>query len=114
MACDEGIVEDVQHFVMHCPSYAEKRATLMHDVAGVLATSNGTVGAEAFLAMPSQDQRHILLGRRVGDPAAENRIDRATKRFLRKAWNARERAGLSTRIVNAVCGTAFSVSPPDM
>ena len=48
----------------------------------------------------------IILGKRIGVPRLENRIDRAAKRYLRKAWNAR---GRLTRAINATLGTKYDV-----
>jgi hypothetical protein len=48
----------------------------------------------------------IILGKRIGVPRLENRIDRATKRYLRKAWNTR---GRLTRAINATLGTNYDV-----
>ena len=56
--------------------------------------------------MSSQAQCVVILGRRIGDPIAENRIDASVKRYLTKAWNLR--AGVTARI-NAVLGTAYDV-----
>ena len=39
--------------------------------------------------MNREDQYEILLGRRVNDPTAEDKIDRVVKRFLIKCWNLR-------------------------
>ena len=48
----------------------------------------------------------MILGKRIGDPIAENRIDAAVKRYLTKAWNLH--AGVTARI-NAVLGTAYDI-----
>ena len=52
--------------------------------------------------MCSQDQCDVLLGKRIGDPVAEDRIDSVVKRYLTKAWNLRAEAK-----INAVLGTAY-------
>ena len=56
--------------------------------------------------MGSPAQCEVLLGRRIGDPIAEDRIDAAVKRYLTKTWNMR--ADVTARI-NAVLGTAYDV-----
>jgi hypothetical protein len=48
----------------------------------------------------------IILGKRIGVPRLENRIDRAAKRYLRKAWNAR---GRLTQAINDRLGTSYDV-----
>ena len=56
--------------------------------------------------MSGQAQCEVILGKRIGDPVAENRIDAAVKRYLTKAWNLR--AGVTARI-NAALGTAYDM-----
>jgi hypothetical protein len=56
--------------------------------------------------MDSLTQYEILLGKRFGDPLAENRIDAAVKRYLTKTWNSR--AGVAAAI-NNVLGTSYDV-----
>ena len=48
----------------------------------------------------------MILGKRIGDPIAEDRIDAAVKRYLTKAWNLR--AGV-TADINDALGTAYDV-----
>ena len=50
----------------------------------------------------------MILGRRVGDSTAEDRIDAAVKRYLTltKSWNMRAAV---TAHINAVLGTAYDV-----
>ena len=48
----------------------------------------------------------MILGKRIGDPVAEDRIDAVVKRYLTKAGNLR--AGVTARI-NAVLGTAYDL-----
>jgi hypothetical protein len=56
--------------------------------------------------MSSRARCEVLLGKRIGDPIAENRIDTAVKRYLTKAWNLR--AGVTAN-VNSVLGTSYDV-----
>ena len=100
--CGGGVVEDVHHFLMVCPSYAAKRAGLLQRVERIMRNPN----VPDFNAMDPKGQGRILLGRRFGNPDAENSIDRLVKRFLTKAWNLR--AGLTAHI-NTVMGTAYDV-----
>jgi hypothetical protein len=99
-------VEDIHHFIMACPRYAEKRVGLIARVGLILSGSACTLTAPAFADMGSQAQCEVILGKRIGDPIAENRIDAAVKRYLTKAWNLR--AGVTARI-NAVLGTAYDI-----
>ena len=81
---DSTKIEDVQHFVMECPRYEVKRIGLLRQVACILAQSTGNTTATDFATMPARDQLSILLGKRISDPDAEDRIDRNVKRFLSK------------------------------
>ena len=56
--------------------------------------------------MDRQAQCEVILGKRIDDPAAKDRIDAAVKRYLVKAWNLR--AEVTARI-NATLGTAYDV-----
>ena len=105
-ACGSGVVEDVHHFIMACPCYAAKRADLIAWVGLILSRSACNLTASAFAGMGSQAQCEVILGRRIGDPIAEDRIDAVVKRYLTKTWNLR--AGTTAKI-NAVLGTAYDV-----
>ena len=105
-ACGTGAIEDVRHFLMDCPLYARKRAGLIKHVYSVLSTGGSAVTPHLFKGLCVQVQGEILLGKRIGDPIAENRIDAAVKKYLVKAWNLR--ATVTTGI-NAVLGTKYSV-----
>ena len=56
--------------------------------------------------MDSLAQCEVILGRRINDPIAEDRIDAVAKRYLTKTWNMR--AEVTARI-NTVLGTAYDV-----
>jgi hypothetical protein len=105
--CGSGAVEDVHHFIMDCPHYAARRAGLIAQVEHVLSRAACDLTAPAFAGMTSQAQCEVILGRRIGDPIAEDQIDAAVKRHLTKTWNMR--AGTTAKI-NAVLGTAYDVS----
>ena len=105
-ACGSGTVEDIHHFVMDCPCYEAKRADMIAQVGRILVRSACSLTAPAFAGMDSQAQCEVILGRRIGDPIAEDRIDAVVKRYLTKTWNLR--AGVTARI-NAVLGTAYDV-----
>ena len=104
-------MEDVHHFVMDCPRYAAKRASLIAQVGRIISGSAYNLPVTAFEHMSSQEQCEVILGKRIGDPIAENRIDASAKRYLTKAWNLR--AGV-TASINAAFGTAYEVCPGQM
>ncbi len=106
LACSSGEVESVSHFVMSCPLYADKRRDLIRKVRGVLGASVGELDAASFEGLSTFGQELVLLGRRFGDPAAEDRIDGMVKRFLTKAWNMR---ALARDKINSVLGTSYDV-----
>ena len=103
---EKAVVEDVHHFIMECSSYSDKRERLLCSVRSIIDGSAGELIAGEFQAMDSTSQAHILLGKRFGDPIAENSIDRLVKRFLTKAWNIR--SGLTDK-VNTVLSTSYDV-----
>jgi hypothetical protein len=105
-ACGSGKVEDVHHFVMDCPRYARKRAALVAHVGSIVSGSALGAQAPAFANMSSQGQLEVILGKRIGDPIAENRIDTAVKKYLIKTWNSR--TGV-TAAINATLGTNYDV-----
>ena len=43
----------------------------------------------SFGKMSRNEQYETLLGKRVNDPTAEDKIDRVVKRYLIKCWNLR-------------------------
>ena len=98
--CCTGKIEDVHHFVMDCPRYAAKRAALLKQAVRELAGSKGDVTAIEFATMEAKDQLVVLLGRRISDPATEDRLDRSVKRYLSKCWNLR--AGVTGAIHEAL------------
>jgi hypothetical protein len=105
-ACGCGTVEDVHHFIMGCSRYAAKRASLIARIGLILSSSACKLTAPAFACMSSQAQCEVILGKRIGDPIAEDRIDATVKRYLTKAWNLR--AGV-TADINDALGTAYDV-----
>ena len=99
-------MEDVRHFTMDCARYGAKRAGLLERVRLILTSAACDLTAQAFDDMDSQDQCEVILGKRIGDPIAEDRIDSAVKRYLTKAWNLRAEV---TANINAVLGTAYDL-----
>ena len=59
--------------------------------------------------MTAKNQFAVLLGRRISDPAAEDRLDRSVKRYLSKCWNLR--AGVPGAI-NDPCSPRTASTPP--
>jgi hypothetical protein len=105
-ACGAGTVEDTHHFIMECPRYAAKRAGMSARIGLILTHAACNLTASAFAEMNSQERCEVILGRRIGDPIAEDRIDAVAKRYLTKIWNLR--AGVTAH-VNAVLGTNYDV-----
>ena len=87
LACNSGATEDVRHFVMECPAYAERRRGLLSQVARAAERSVVDI---PFSAVSVEKQFQLLLGKRVGDRLFEDRVDWQMKKFLVKSWNARE------------------------
>ena len=105
-ACGLGCVEDVQHFIMECPKYTVKRAALINQVGLIVSSSACGLLAPAFRSMNNQEQCEVILGKRIGDPIAENRIDTVVKKYLIKTWNSRAEV---TANINATLGTNYDV-----
>jgi hypothetical protein len=105
-ACGLGCVEDVQHFIMECPKYTVKRAALINQVGLIVSSSTCGLLAPAFRSMNNQEQCEVILGKRIGDPIAENRIDTVVKKYLIKTWNSRAEV---TAKINATLGTNYDV-----
>jgi hypothetical protein len=106
LTCNNGEVEDVEHFIMRCSNYEGPRRSMMADVRTVIDRSSIALTPAIFDAMSHKEQCNILLGQRIGDPVAGNRIDRNIKRYLKKAWNRRAPV---TASVNAVLGKEYEV-----
>jgi hypothetical protein len=106
MACNEGAVETVQHFILDCPNYEHHRKELFCAVDKTLTRALDGTQIEQWRNGGQGHRLRILLGGRIGDPPIEDRIDRSVKRFLRKAWNKRAPIGLA---INTVLGTKYDV-----
>ena len=107
LACTMGELEDVGHFVLRCPAYAQHRQRLLADIgSAVFRVPGASLSLPSLSTMQDYERLPIILGKRVGVPRLEDRIDRAAKRYLRKAWNAR---GRLTQAINANLGTNYEV-----
>ena len=106
LACNGGRIEDVKHFILDCPLYDSHRTRMLNEVDRALDQSPATLDSADFLSMDGPSRLAILLGRRIDDPVAEDRIDRTVKRFLRKAWNGRATV---TAVINRLLGTKYEV-----
>ena len=91
---------------MECPKYADKRTGLLRRTVVELVGSEGNLTAVDFATMQSRDQLTILLGKRLSDPAAEDRLGRNVKRFLTKCWNLRSEV---TGAVNDALFTSYGI-----
>ena len=104
--CPAVKVEDVHHFVMECPAYAAMRAALLRQVVHILASSRSHVTPAGFVTLTTGNQLAILLGKRIADPEAEDKLDRNVKRFLSKCWNIRSEV---TGAVNDTLFTSYGI-----
>ena len=105
-ACSTAMVEDVHHFVMECPKYEGKRTAMLRQAVVELARSDGDLSAVQFSVMPPGDQLAVLLGKRLSDPATEDRLDRSVKRYLSKCWNLRSEV---TGAINDTLFTSYGI-----
>jgi hypothetical protein len=79
---------------------------MMADIRMVIERSSIALTPAIFDAMSHKEQCNILLGQRIGDPVAKNRIDRNIMRYLKKAWNIRAPV---TASVNAMLEKEYEV-----
>jgi hypothetical protein len=103
LACNSGAVEDVRHFVMECPAYAERRRGLLTQVAQAAQRSAVDI---PFDATTVEEQLQVILGKRVGDRRFEDKVDWQVKKFLVKSWNAREPV---KKAINVIFGTQYGI-----
>jgi hypothetical protein len=85
MMCRHG-EEDVEHVLLTCQAYSKHRERLLTSVGR--SYSRGNSGAN-ILEAGTERVIEVLLGARAGCKLTEDEVDRATKRFLRKAWKVR-------------------------
>ena len=76
--CESGRVEDIKHFLLECEAYRRHRDRMM---------------TKAGDHLPDDAEGRVvkLLGARCNAKAAEDNLDHAVKRFLKKAWRVRKR-----------------------
>ena len=81
---------------MSCDRYADIRTQLMDGILGIVTTqgfggklSNGDKASD-FDCFSNHTKLQVILGRRIGDAAAEKAIDKAVKLFIREAWLRRK------------------------
>ena len=103
LACNSGAVEDVHHFIMECPAHAKRRTALLDQVTR--AAGRSAVDLD-FGALPAGEQLLVILGKRVGDPRFEDKVDWQAKKFLTKCWNAREPVQAA---INSQFGTQYGI-----
>ena len=78
--CDEGAVESISHFVLHCKAHLDHRLKFFRSL-------------EDFLNLDLLDDDSklaLLLGASTGDASADQRLDFLVKRYLKKAWRKRK------------------------
>jgi len=84
--CSRGEVEDIPHLILHCPAHQTQRMRMMEAASLSYARGNGGTKLED---LDVEEKLRVLLGAPAGCKTAAVDIDRATKRFLRKAWKTR-------------------------
>ena len=99
LVCNRSQLEDVKHLLLECPAYAGHRARMVVGVRRML-------GPVVFNTMDTTTRMSVLLGKRIGNPSIEDKIDKKVKRYLKKAWNAR---AVVTEAINATLGTTYGV-----
>jgi hypothetical protein len=82
--CTSGSIEDIEHLIMNCDAHSRHRNKMFQSVE--FKTECQT----------QSDRLDVLLGKSTGTSKADDRIDIAVKRFLKKAWRARKWLVLST------------------
>ena len=105
-ACHTGAVESVPHFLCECRAYAGHRRRLVNTVRRALDGGACTVRGDEFAHMDNTGRCRLLLGQRLGDPVAEDQVDKAVKHYLKKAWNARGRVA---EAIDSVLGTSSAI-----
>ena len=85
MMCRQG-EEDIEHVLLTCQAYSKQRKKLLISVGR--SYSRGNSGAN-ILEAGAERMIEVLLGARAGCKRTEDEVDRATERFLRKAWKTR-------------------------
>jgi hypothetical protein len=85
LMCRQG-EEDIEQVLLDCPAYSHHREKLFSSVGRSYSRGNG--GANIF-EEGTERLIEVLLGANAGCKLAEDEVDRASKRFLRKAWKSR-------------------------
>ena len=78
--------EDIGHVLLSCQAYSQHREKLFTTVRKSYSRGNSGVN---ILEAGAHGLLEVLLGVSAGCKLTEDEVDRATKRFLRKAWKAR-------------------------
>jgi len=76
--CTSGEVETISHFVVGCEAYGQHRAKMQESIQAGLR------------GKPLVEALDMLLGKSTGTVAVDECVDRAVKRFLKKAWRDRK------------------------
>ena len=88
LMCESGNIETVDHIIMECDAYTRDRERLLSKVA--VACSVANVDCH-FQDLAREEQLEIILGRCIGSNVAEENVDHAFKRFMKRAWRLRKR-----------------------
>ena len=88
---------------MRCDSTAKNWLACIDRVRATLRTCTSLSTAD-FGALTEVGRLHVLLGKRFGDPGAEDSVDTIIEHFLRKCWSSRTQLTLS---INELFGTEY-------
>ena len=95
LMCENGETETVEHLMLKCPAYAVHRTRLMDKMGEAYEVGTGRDIKRAS----AEELMRVALGGRVGSSAAEDNIDHAVKRYLKRTWRTRE---WLTKITNEI------------
>jgi hypothetical protein len=93
--CSANTAETLHHFIMECPAYTNERNALNEKVIRALIvaqigkTPGSTLDAGTFEALNDNERLLFFLGKRTDLPKTDLAIDRACRKYLKKAWEIR-------------------------
>jgi hypothetical protein len=76
--------EDIEHFIMDCPSYGVHRARMFLWVERETDDAGTSLPPSGLRTLGKREQLLILLGKRFGTKESEDLVDKHVERFLRK------------------------------
>lgn len=93
MMCDGNELEDIEHMILRCDAYKQHRERLFRVVRDNYLEREGMT----IDNMNTNELMYVILGKVMSSKIAENNIDHAVKRFLKKAWRVRAKL---TKLIN--------------